>query len=855
MTDATNAIPSGVAAGSGTSNIAKGPIPAIANGKAMHQEASKKPQAQPTRLTPDQIAPTAAPLQQTSHQEKQAFQLDGPTSSSSNSEALIPPRPEVGRTSSSPSAIGRVQHSLPDRPEPPTTRPGPHRVPERVGDRPLRDTGLDGRLPNGPNDNPRGRMPNREITGKHPRANEPPYGRFEESGRDRSDQQLPEKRPRLDYDDQRGVPSRTDTRPLDDIQQPYLREQQYAEQQLFNGSKSSAVPPRDSAMLPPRSNIPHHPDRAALIHGNRNIERPLSNNQYPERRPEPPRRDEYPTSDRTSRGASPARSDDRRPLRVDGRRDPHHDDRSAVVDRRNFSDSSHTRQSRYDDGRPPAGPRTDRPSNFGLPGASDRFHDSMKPPPNTRSAVDPNHGRLNQDSSFDGQQAEQYGRLNAGSEVPSGPRMPNGNPPTGRNARNASAPQPQIDTRPPQNTPQSVPPPSPTKDRQAPTGPSSNRGPSRQTAPYNRQDAGNASAPPTPAAESPDTVGIHPDRLKALQSISDNSRSQNPGSQNPNNIQIHGRGPSTRQQAAPTQPPPVTVPRGPSSQQTPPSSAGPSPINRGPPTGPGRGDKRFAGIQGVLQQAHAPNGADRGGQGASIRGRGGRPNIVHTHPASNSGPPTPSTQRPDQMIPQRQDLFAGRSSGPSTPQQHPAEDASYHRDARRGAPQDPGRAETRDGGRDGLRGGGGRENVREGVRDSGRDAGRDSNMRVDERRSTRHRTSRSQDRDHGPPPPPSQRDGHDYDRQPPRRDDGVRDLRTRGGPPPASSSSRPPRSEVEPPPRERRGAPPPADYRDQGDWGRGERDRRDIGGGRKRGRPGDEGSQMGSAEKRARRGP
>ncbi|KAL8761513.1 MAG: hypothetical protein Q9184_002361 [Pyrenodesmia sp. 2 TL-2023] len=846
----TDALGRGSTVASETSNIANKSVPVATDAKAAHQDASKASQVQTGRSTPDHVRPKPTSVRATPLLGEQASQVDGPTPSFVTGQASVPLRPEVGKNSSSPSADGRQQHSLPDRPEPTAGRPQPHRVLERPGDRHVRDDGGDVRFPNGLSDSPRARMPNREVTGKHPRANEPPYDRTQQDSQDRSDQQLADKRPRLDYDDPRRGPSREDVRPRHDVQQPYARGKQYAEQQPIYEPKTPAMPPQDS-MPPPRSSMPHHPDRAALIHGNRSMERPFPSNQYPERRPEPPRHDEYPTSGRSSRGASPARSDDRRPLRNDNRRDVRPDDRPTAVDRRNFSDSSHNRQSRYEDGRPPAGPRTDRPSNFGQHGSSDRFQDSMKPPPTVRSAVDPNHGRLNQDSTFDTPQAEQYGRLNAGSEVPSGPRMPNGNAPAGRNMRNVSAPQPQIDTRQLHNIPPNAPPASPIGDRQAPTGPSSNRGaPRGQGTPSNRQDTNTSSAPPTPAAESSDTVGIHPDRLKALQGITDNSAVQNPDQMNPNSIQIHGRGPPARQQAALQQPPPVTVPRGPSSQQPPPSPAGPSPTSRAPPTGPGRGDKRFAGIQGVLQQANAPNGADRGGQGTSIRGRGGRPNNVHTHAAATSGPPTPSTQRPDQLQ-QRQDLFAGRHSGPSTPQPYPTNhETSYNRDGRRGAPQDNGREDGRDGGRDGR--GIGREGMRDGARDSGRDAGRETIPRDGDRRSIRHRTNRSQERDHGPPPLPSQRDDYDYDHQPPRRDEGIRELRPRGGPPSASSSSsRPLRSEVEPPSRERRGAPPPADYRDQSDWGR---DRRD-GGGRKRGRPGDEGPQMGSGEKRARRGP
>ncbi|KAL8960243.1 MAG: hypothetical protein Q9193_003018 [Seirophora villosa] len=836
-------------------DAAKGSVPAAADAKSTNHGASQKPPAQQGLTTSPQTPANPPTVQQTTVHEKQVPQLGRAVSNTINGHISTPPRLDVGRTSS-PSTNGRPQHSLPDRPEPRTTRPGPHRVPELIGDRHVRDTGAESRQSSGPNDNPHGRVSNREVPGQQQlRSDHSPYGRLQQNERDRSEQQIPAKRPRLDHDNDRGIPSHPDARPRNDTQQPFsAREKYHAEQQKLDGPKSLVTATPDSAMPPPRSNIPHHPDRAALLPGNRIMERPFSNNQYAERRPEPPRHGDYPIIDRSSRGTSPARTDDHRPLRGgDYRRDVRRDDHPATIDRRNFSDTSHSRQSRYDDAHPPAGPRLDRPSAFGPSGSNDRFHDPMKLPPTVRSAVDPNHGRLNQDSNHDGQQSEQYGRLNggsgSGSEVPSGPRIPNGAPLSNRNGRNASAPQPQIDTRPSQNIPPNAPPQSPTRDRPTPTGPSMNRGPPRQAAPYNRQDVSNSSEPPTPAAESPDTAGIHPDRLKAFQVINDPPTAPTPISNNPNNIQVQGR-PPARQQAPP---PPVSVPRGPSFQQNPSSAAGPSPTNRGPPSGPGRGDKRFAGIQGVLQQANAPNGADRGGQGTSIRGRGGRLNNVNPHPASNPGLPEPSAQRPDQL-PQRQDLFAGRGSGPPTPQARPAQDEiAYPRSGRSGAPRDGGRDDGRDarpegtriGDRENMRGDGGdREPVRDNI----------ARNRETERRATRHSSRRSAERDYGPPGPSSQRDDYEYDRQATRREEGMRDLRPRGGLPPASTSSRPPRSEVELAPRERRGGPPVGDYRDQGDWGRGERDRRDGGSGRKRGRTGDEGAGMGMAEKRVRRG-
>ncbi|KAL8948342.1 MAG: hypothetical protein Q9222_005463 [Ikaeria aurantiellina] len=647
---------------------------AATTGGSLH-EAPKNP------VIPSATLPTASQTPQTTNTSQQASTQDKPTSqvnrltpSPAISQASIPPYSETGRSTSSPSANGRLQHSLPDRPEMSTSRIGQHRIPDRLGDRPPRDVGRDQRFQTGPMDDHRNRVPARENIAHQARNQDPSYGRLQLGSRDRPYSSLPNGGFRQDQDVPHGGQLRSDSSIRGESQATAARERQSLNHHVAVDSKPSAAAAKDSMMPPPQSSIPHHPDRAALLHGNRSLDQPSSSNQQLDRRPEPP------TIDRSTRGASPVRSDDRRPFRNDGRRDLRHDDRLPAIDRRNFSDSAHSNPPRYDGGHPPAGPRTERPGNLDQSGPHDRFRDSMKAPPSARPPIDPHHGRLNQDSSYNGQRSDQYGRLSSSSEVPSGPRMTNGNAPPSRNARNVSAPQPQTNSRPAQNennaTPQS-----PTMGRQAPTGPSSDRGPVRSTATYAPQDSGNSSAQTTPVKEAQDVAGIHPDRLKALQGLNNP-----PASQNPNNIQVQGsmgRPPPPRQQ-----PPPVSVPRGPANQQTPPSPVGPSPTNRGPPIGPGRSDKRFAGIQGVLQQANGPTGPERTGQGTSIRGRGGRPNNASMHSPTNSAPPTPSTQRPD-PFPQRQDLFAGRTSGPSIPH-YPNEedDSAYNRNARKGPMRD-----------------------------------------------------------------------------------------------------------------------------------------------------------------------
>ncbi|KAL8853645.1 MAG: hypothetical protein Q9221_001456 [Calogaya cf. arnoldii] len=860
MADAIPNPPTILSTAQNGSDRTKSPAPAPATTNGSIQQAPPKAVVQTNPMVSNKTASVPTPSQQPIASEKRTAHQEGTARDPPLNQASPFPRPEPGRTTPSTSTNGRLQHTLPDRPEAPIARPAPHRMPDRFGERAPREAGRDQRFASGPVDDYRSRASDREAPGQQPRPNDLSHGRAQPSASDL--------RPRPDQEVRYGGPVRSDARSHADTQQPYSREKQAPEQRPPPDTKLSDMTSRNPAMPPPRSNAPHHPDRAAFIHGNRNLDRPPLNNQATERRSELPRHDGYTTPDRSSRAASPARSDDRRSLRSDSRRDVRHEDRPPGTDRRTFSDSTHG-PSRHDEGHPPVGPRTDRLGNHGQPGPGDRFQESMKPSMNPRPTVDLNHGRLNQDSSYSGQRSEQYGRLNSGSEVPSGPRMPNGNHAPSRNPRNVSAPQPQLNT---QSTPISapnVPQQSPAMERQTPTGPSSDRAPPRHIAPNARQNPASTSTPSTPVPDSPDTAGIHPDRLKALAGIGNATPAPITAAQNPNSIQIQGSmgrpPPRPQQQQQQQQPALVVVPRGPSNQQIPPSPTGPSPTNRGPPTGPGRSDKRFAGIQGVLQQANSvPNGPERSGQGASIRGRGGRPNNADTHSPSISGPPTSSIeQRPDQFQ-QRGDLFAGRNGGLATPPQHPADDGSaYDRNGRRGSPRDGG-IDRED-----------QHNPRESLRGSARDGGRDNNDFAEgERRSSQHPSKAY------PPRSSSRRDEYDYDsrqtqlssQQLPRREEdrsgGMRTPRSDRGVPAiqptpgndlimARDSYRGARGgEADMPPRDRRGGPP--DRRDSSDWGRGDRDRRDGGsGGRKRGRPaGDEAMSMGgSAEKRPRRGP
>ncbi|KAL8966893.1 MAG: hypothetical protein Q9183_003164 [Haloplaca sp. 2 TL-2023] len=841
-------------------------IPA-SNGGAKSLETPKKPDVQQSSVPAKEVGLKPTTPQPPPKQGKPSAPIERASSGTTNGQAPIPARPEVSRITSSPSVNGRLPHSLPDRPEGPPSRPGAPRMPDRLGDGQLRDVGRNQQPPHATANDIRNRMPDRDNA-RHPTGAQGMHRGSHMSHRDRIDQQAP---PRQELDGRRGGPLRPDNRPRDVLQQ---QEGQYAGQRPGGESKPGVVDARENKMPPPSSNIPAHPDRAALIHGNQGPDRPLPN-QSLDRYNEHPRREDYPASGRSSRGGSPTRLDDRRPLRNDHRQDLRQDDRSHGGDRRNVSGSSHPHPSRYDDGYAPAGPRTDRQGNFGPSGLGDR-REWVKPPASVKAPIDPNHGRLNQDSSYSGSQSEQYGRLNPTSDAPSGPRMANGNPPPNRNMRNVSAPQPQVNSRPVQSSVQAIPPQSPTQDRSASKGPSSYRDPSRQDssrhASWNRSDVGKDDvAAPSSAGEAQDTAGIHPDRLKALHGIGSPQTSPNP-----NSIQLQGSMGRPPPPARP-QPPAVTVPKGPSNQQTPPSPAGPSPTaNRGPPAGPSRSDRRFTAIQGVLQQNNAPNGLDRAGQGASIRGRGGRQD-VNANPHSSSVnsvavDPFPAVNQENDRVQQRKDkvdLFADRrsASGPSTPQRHTGDENGpmYERNGRRGTEgmrNGGGREPLRDHGREGLRGGG------PPLRDSG-DYPRD----VDRHSNRHHHRSRSQSRDQGLHPASStHRD--DYDSRPPpaRRDDGMgRDLRSRVGPAHTDdvmnsrdSGRRPPRSEVDREMRRGEARGPMGDPRDtSGDWSRGERDPRDMrerrdggGSGRKRGRGNQDDAALmgGSAEKRPRRG-
>lgn len=741
-----------------------------------------------------------------------------PTGAANNS--LVIARPELNRAAS---ANGRVQHSLPSRPESLPPRASDHRVTERPGDRGPRDVARDSRFPpdrgrsERPGDSSRDRVSDYNVPGPYTRGYDQGSDRAHISDRTRTepgwgDEKLLPARPGLD---ERHGASRRDAGPQsrgERIERPPRDRSLNEPQHHLSRADFPGQPIREAPMAPPRSNIPQHPERAALIQGSQDQHQTL-NSHHSDRRPDAPRYENFSDFERSSRAASPTRTDDRRPLR--------RDDRPPVDGRRPNDDGTHAHSSRYGESHFPTGPRTDHTVGSGPLGSNDRFRDAMKVESATIQAVDDSIGRLSQDPNSHGRQREsQYGRLNPAAEIPSGPRLSNGNhPPSSvRGTRIVSAPQPQIISKPqPQPQPQSashvVPPSSPVVDKQAPTGPASVRGGLRSSAPFSRSDL-TSSAVPASAGETPDTASVHPDRLKAIQGHAVTAPVGVPQIQG-NTIRV-----ASQPLSAVSIPTPVG-PRGPGTQL--PSPVGPSPTSRGPPTGPSysgdrnRGDKRFAGIQNMLQQSSAPNGPERSSQGASIRGRGGRANHVNIPSPSASGPSTPSITR-QEPYPPRADLFAGRTGAPST-QPYVEEDLAYGR---------------------------------------GRRAGRDA-PREGERRSERHRNNRSRSRDNLPGPLMPPRD----EERLPRRED-LRE-RPRGGPPPPSERDlRRPAGREDP----GRGRRPEPDRREKDDWTnpprrgseldrREERERRDGGGGsgRKRGRAGEDGlgERVHSDNKRSRR--
>ena len=616
-------------------------------------------------------------------------------SDTSTGHASTANRPDLSRNASdNPPSNIRPQHALPSRPEPLLPRGNDHRPHERYNDRGPRDS-RDSRFPETLRPERSGEhlrdRPEHHISGSYQRPHERPLERPLDE-RDRMEPSWGGEKDRNPYNDRHGGPNYNyhDNRPVSkDIRlDRSIRNRPYPETlENIRHPESQGRSSRDSSMAPPRPTLPPHPDRAALIHGPEDQDRTLSS-AHPDRRPEPSRYEGYTNSQRGSRTTSPSRRDDIRLPRRGDHRENRPNDLLRSESRKPMEETGHIHPSRPDDARPPTGPRTGRDRMDGpLPSPGDRFRDTLRgPPPNNAPPVDLNHGRLSQDFSASYRPQEPPNdRLKSGpdNEIPSGPRLTNGSYlPVARGGRNVSAPQPHINTQqPPQS---SLPSPTVASRGGAPTGPSSGRVNPRETAQFSRLSIASTSAPQTPVVESPDAASIHPDRLKAFQEpgttvassvVPSSSNLPHASAQPPSPISVN----------------PPAAPRGLNSIQ-PPSPRGPP--RHGPPTGPAssndrnRSDKRFAGIQNMLQQSNTPP-HDRSNQGTSIRGRGGRTNSILGHSASSPITPgslTPSINRQDPYPPTRADLFGGRPGGPEVAPHGEEDHSSNGRDGRRDRP-------------------------------------------------------------------------------------------------------------------------------------------------------------------------
>ncbi|KAL1851188.1 THO2 plays a role in transcriptional elongation [Paecilomyces lecythidis] len=517
-----------------------------------------------------------------------------------------------------------------------------------------------------------------------------------------------------------------------------------------------------------------------------------------------------------------------------------HPDRASLIeneghrrvdkdDRRSHS-SRTSSPPRLDDSRPP--PRPERFDDRRGPGYPSRHEDLPSGPRGER----PGRGDMSEPREPWGGPDLSHGRLRPPeqpSDIPSGPRGRNSGRRDGRIGQHAP-PTPSVNS-------------TPLPERQPPTGPG-RRGQPQETAP-------SPSGPPSPAAERLDTTGIHPDRLKALQSID-----------------------------------PVAPPSGPRGGAHGPPSGPPPP--RAPPSGPGfggergRGDKRFAGLNTMLQQSGGP---PERGPGTSIRGRGAnRQSGSMTAPSPQSTRPQTPTESHDG----RPELFPSGPSGPPFPADdgHPPtrpsggrrseimEDtaAEPRRLSRHSSSSNlnPERTRERDRERRGDDEGARSSSRREEHRERAREYDRESRRRGDTNASA------GREEPYEPRESSSRRGGHSRDENR-RRDRRERDSGFGPGnenqgrlkPPPMNAGAPPP-----PPP------PPPGGPAEDRRWGggrgenrernrdrdRGDREYREGGSNilpRKRGRPGGDenhgghhegggrGARIGSESKRARRGP
>ena len=409
---------------------------------------------------------------------------------------------------------------------------------------------------------------------------------------------------------------------------------------------------RESSKAPLRTSIASHSDRTA----SKPMTEPekMHTSFHPDRRAELVRADNtsLSTSQRGSRAPSPSRRDDRLS------RSDYRDDRSITDNRRHIEEAPLSRP-RHDDMRLPTGPRTERHNDLGSGNHSDRPRENFRAPlPSTHP--ESTNNRSSQDLGRSRQYESSYGRLNQ--DPPAGPRMANGNHPSMRAPHNTTPSQSVGD----QGATLSSSP----VERQAPTGPASSRISSRSSVSIIRPAPISTSIPPVSTSDSPDTAGVHPDRLKAIQSTGGSGSLEN--STYARNTQVLAESP--------------VVPRGPSGAQATEQTNSTRPS--GPPPGNvqadrSRSDKRFAGINNVLSQS------ERFNQAASFRGRGGRSSVA-------SSPITGAPQRrdfstPSDLIPPtRQDSFPNRQPSGTLPARD--DDSAFARRGMRSDERRPPRA-------------------------------------------------------------------------------------------------------------------------------------------------------------------
>ncbi|EEH46561.1 uncharacterized protein PADG_02659 [Paracoccidioides brasiliensis Pb18] len=588
----------------------------------------------------------------------------------------IPKRPDVDCYPPQHSASVRPQANLPNRPEPPR----PFRHPdERMSMRPpnMPDERRDARDNRHPDRSGRFGGQDRERpfehalpidSRSHGRPNERPGDRDRLDGH-RIDREFPS-RP---LEDNFGRPGYRDARPSP-------RDQEWSDR-MGRGriSQADAFQVRQDSDRSFREGDVHQYRAANVpdLHDRDHPSRPHTETGIHQRLELPrPERDDR--RNRSSRPSTPPKADDSRLQNRSDRRE----------EREERKPTNSQPPARSED--LPTGPKGDR-GNYSS--AADNRH-ALDSRSTYQSTTDSSYGRLNQDSKFPLRPQESFDRPQ---DIPSGPRKTS----TQRGGRNPSLSQP-------------LPiPPQPT-DRQPPTGPS-NRPLARNPAQHDQQLATAPSSAPAPV-EKIDTSGIHPDRLKAIQSPRDDG---------------------TQTTASPTSLPPS----GPRSGGHPPS--GPSPTTRGPPGVPfpgerSRGDKRFAGLNNMLQQFGAP--ADKSGMGTSIRGRG-----ANRTGGNSVNAPSPQSTRPQTPVGSKGDNYSGTAppSGSEKPDLFPSRsDASA-------PPVVPSQEEPRAHGRAGRRS----EIIEEAAAESRRSPRHSSGTRTPDRERDREKDrererDRERDREH-----------------------------------------------------------------------------------------------------------